>query len=236
MRFATTRWSMVLAARGEEAADARRALGELCEAYWYPLYTFVRGQGYKEDQAADLVQGFFAHLLEKEALAGVDSARGRFRSFLMACCSHYLRNQDDRDRAAKRGGRLSFVSIDRAEAEGRYRLEPSHAMTAEHLFERRWAMTVLERALERLEFEMVRSGRGRLYRAIRPILLGGEGRTSYAEIAAELGLSEEAARAAAHRLRKMYREILRDEVGRTVAGDAEIGDEIRDLFAALGGD
>jgi RNA polymerase sigma-70 factor (ECF subfamily) len=234
-RFATTRWGLVLAARGGTDPDSRAALAALCELYWYPLYAFVRRQGYDEHEACDLVQGYFARLLEKADLDAVDPGRGAFRSFLVASLRHYLANDRDRRRAAKRGGGRAAVPIDRAEAEGRYAVEPAHDLTAERLFERRWALTLLGHALERLEFEMARSGRAKLFDALRPALAGTGDRLPYAELAATLGLTAEAARAAAHRLRARYRAILREEVGRTLADDDAIDDEIRSLFAALRG-
>jgi RNA polymerase sigma-70 factor (ECF subfamily) len=233
-RFATTRWGLVLAARGGGDPASRAALEALCALYWYPLYAFVRRKGHDEHEASDLVQGYFARLLEKSDLDAVDPARGKFRSFLLASLGHYLANEHDRRRAARRGGGRRAVSIDRAEAEGRYAVEPAHDLTPERLFERRWALTLLGHALERLEFEMARAGKSRLFAALRPALTAGGERLPYAEVAAELGLTEPAARAAAHRLRGRYRAILREEVGRTVADAAGIDDEIRALFAALG--
>jgi RNA polymerase sigma-70 factor (ECF subfamily) len=235
-RFETTRWGLVLAARGG-TPEAREALAELCGLYWYPLYAFVRRKGRDEHEAGDLVQGFFARLLEKEDIAAADPARGKFRSFLMAACAHYTANRDDHERAAKRGGGRPVVAIDRGEAEGRYAQEPAHEMTAERLFERRWALTLLGRVLERLEFDMARSGKSRQFEALRPALLGEGDRLPFAEVAGVLGITEEAARAAAHRLRKRYREILREEVARTVGdGDeGEVEEELRALFETLAG-
>jgi DNA-directed RNA polymerase specialized sigma24 family protein len=233
-RFQTTRWSMVLSARDAEATGAREALSALCETYWYPLYAFVRRKGYDEEAAQDQVQGFFARLLEKGDLAAVERGKGKFRSFLMAACSHYLANQADHDRAKKRGGGRPPVSIDRLAAEGRYGCEPSHGLTAERLFERQWALTLLDKVLETLAAEMGRAGKARQFEALRPSLLGGATRTPYGKIAAELNITEEAARAAALRLRRQYREILREEVARTLDDPADLEDEIRSLFASLG--
>jgi RNA polymerase sigma-70 factor (ECF subfamily) len=234
-RFRTTRWSLLLAARGNDAKAADEALATLCGAYWYPLYAFVRRRGYDADAAQDLVQGFFARLIEKGDLAAVDRHKGRFRSFLMAACAHYLANQADHDRARKRGGGRAPVSIDRLRAEGRYGGEPASDLTAERLFERQWALTLLDLVLGRLESEMDRAGKSAQFAALRPALLGAAERAPYSRIAAELGVTEEAARAAATRLRRRYREILRDEVSRTVDDPADVDAEIRALFAALGG-
>ncbi len=232
--FQTTHWSLILAARGGEAAAAREALAALCGIYWYPLYAFVRRNGYDADTAQDHVQGFFARLLEKGDLASVDRGKGKFRSFLMAACTHYLANQNDQRRAKKRGGGKVVISIDRLTAEGRYGREPAHQMTAERLFEKHWALTLLDHVIGRLEAEMMQAGKSRQFDALRPALLGGASRTPFARIAAELGLSEEAARAAAHRLRRRYRDLLREEVTRTVDDPADVDEEIAALFSALG--
>lgn len=234
-RFATTRWGLVLAARGGGNPEARDALAELCSLYWYPLYAFVRRKGYNEHDAADLVQGFLTRLMEKDDLAKIDPQRGRFRSFLMASCSHYLANRSDHEKALKRGGGRRGLSFDRVDAEGRYAVEPHHELTAERLFQRQWALTLLARVLERLEFDMARTGKSRLLEVLRPALLGEGHRLPYASAARELGLTEEAARAAAHRIRKRYRELLREEVGRTVEDETAVDDEIRSLFAGLAG-
>ena len=235
-RFRTTRWSVVLAARGGEGREAREALADLCGAYWYPLYAFVRRKGHDAEEAMDLVQGFFARLLEKGDLAAVERGKGKFRSFLMASCGHYLANQADRERARKRGGGRSPISIDQWKAEGRYGGEPVDVLTAERLFERRWALTLLDLVLGRLEGELAEGGKSRQFEALRPALLGTAGRASYARIGAELGVSEPAARAAAHRLRGRYRELLREEVARTLDDEGDVEAEIAELFAALGGE
>jgi RNA polymerase sigma factor (sigma-70 family) len=233
-RFPTTHWSRVVAAGARALPEARDALEELCRAYWYPLYAFVRRQGHGPEDAQDLVQGFFAALLENDGLSAVDRDKGRFRSFLIAACTHYLSNQIDRRKARKRGGGRLILSIDGLEAEGRYSSEPAHELTAERLYQRRWATTLLERVLATLEAEMHQAGKVRLFEALRPALLGEAERVPYARIAAELGLSEGAARAAAHRLRGRYRTLLHEEVARTVADSAEVAAEVHDLFVALG--
>jgi RNA polymerase sigma-70 factor (ECF subfamily) len=233
-RFQTTRWSLIVAAREGDGDRAREALADLCSAYWYPLYAFIRRQGHDAETAQDLVQGFFARLLEKGDLAAVDRHKGRFRSFLMAACSHYLANQADHDRAQKRGGGRVPISIDRLRAEGRYHVEPACNLTAERLFERQWALALLDLVLGRLETDMGQAGKSRQFSALRPVLLGSAEKTPYARIAAELGLTEEAARAAATRLRRRYREILREEVARTVDDATDVDAEIHSLFAALG--
>ncbi len=230
--FQTTRWSLVAAARGRDAA-AREALAALCEAYWYPLYAFIRRKGYDANDALDLVQGFFARLLEKDDLASVDRSKGRLRSFLMAACTHYLANRADQSRAAKRGGGQTRISIDAAVAEGRYGLEPSHEQTPERLFEQRWATTLLDLVAARLESEMTAAGKVRQFAILRPVLSAGRAPTPYAQIAALLGVSSDAARAAAHRLRGRFRELIRAEIARTLDDPSEVEDEICALFAAL---
>ncbi len=233
-QFQTTRWSMVLSARDGAAAEGRAALEALCATYWFPLYAFVRRKGYDVDAAQDLVQGFFARLLEKGDLAAVERSKGKFRSFLMAACTHYLTNQANQDRARKRGGGRLPISIDALAAEGRYGCEPAHTLTAERLFERQWALTLLNRVLESLAAEMARVGKTRQFEALRPALLGAAERTSYSNIAAGLGIKEDAARAAAHRLRRRYRELLREEAAQTLDDAADVDEEIRSLFALLG--
>ncbi|WP_406698331.1 ECF-type sigma factor [Singulisphaera sp. Ch08] len=234
-RFHTTRWSLILAARDRGQGGAHEALAALCETYWYPLYAFVRSRGHDAESAQDLVQGFFTRLLERGDLATVDPGKGKFRSFLMAACSHYLANQADHDRAKKRGGGRPLISIDRLKAEGRYGLEPVDLLTAERLFERQWALILLEQVLGQLEAEMVRSGKARQFEVLRPVLLGSALRVPYAEVAAALGVSEQAARASAQRLRRRYRVLLRGEVARTLDDPSEVDEEILALFAALGG-
>ena len=216
------------------ARKRRRRWPRFAAAYWYPLYAFVRRKGHDPEAAQDLVQGFFARLLERKDLVSVDRGKGKFRSFLMAACTHYLANQMDYEKAAKRGGRMTAISIDALTAEGRYGCEPAHQLTAERLFEKQWALTLLERVIERLEAEMTRAGKSRQFAALKPALLGGAERAPFAKIAGELGLSEDAACAAAHRLRRRYRELLRDEVALTVDDGALVEDEIAALFSALG--
>jgi RNA polymerase sigma factor (sigma-70 family) len=232
--FPSTHWSRVLAAGNPSAPEARAALAALCAAYWYPLYAFVRRRGHEPEEAEDLVQGFFTALMENDGLATIDRTKGRFRSFLVAACTHFLANRRDYERTLKRGGGRSIVPLDRLQAEERYGREPAHEMTAERLFERRWATTLLDHVLARLEAELSVAGKTRLFEALRATLLGGSEKQSYAEVAAALGCSEGAARGAAHRLRARYRALLREEIARTVDGSSTIEDEIRDLFTTFG--
>jgi RNA polymerase sigma-70 factor (ECF subfamily) len=231
-RFATTRWSLVVAAADTSSPQARDALTALCAAYWYPLYAFIRRQGYDAAEAEDLTQGFFTRLLEKDDLVDVDRRKGRFRSFLLASCKHFLANERDRARALKRGGGRKLFAIDSHDAEGRYSREPAHVETPERLFDRRWALTLLDLVLDRLGDEMNRARKGPLFDRLKAALLG-EQSASYARLAEELTMTEGAVRVAVHRLRGRYRELLREEIGQTVDDPAAVDDEIRDLFAAI---
>lgn len=228
--FATTRWSMILAAGGD-AVGAHAALSHLCEAYWYPLYAFIRRQGHRSDEAQDLTQEFLARLLAKGWLGGVDRDRGRFRAWLLVSVKHFLANEWDRAHAVKRGGRVMLVSFDEVAAEERYLAEPSDSEDPARLFDRRWAFTLLDRVLHRLSEEMATAGKLEIFEALKGVLTGGKAR--YAEIAIALQMSESAVKAAAHRLRERYRAILRAEIADTVSTSAEIDEELRHLFAAL---
>ena len=231
--FATTHWSVVLAAGRNGSAQAQEALEKLCRVYWYPLYTFVRRSGLAPPDAQDLTQGFFLQLLKKKYLDSVDPQKGKFRSFLLASLKHYLANERDRAQAQKRGGDVALVSMDEQDAEGRYRLEPADEMTPEKLYERRWALTVIERTLARLREEYAALGREKLFEELKGHLTGEEGGPSYSEIGRHLGMTEGAVKVAAHRLRRDFREILRAEIADTVSSPGEIEEEIRHLFHAL---
>ncbi len=211
-RFETTDWGLIAIARGGDSPPARRALADLCSSYWYPLYAYIRRLGYPADRAEDLTQGFFAGLLGSDFLDAISPEKGSFRAFLLASLKNYLSNQRDRDVARKRGGGCVTMSIDLPEAEGRYSCEPSHELTAERLFERRWALTLLGRVLERLGIEMVRAGKGPLFDRLRPALLG-EGKVApYRRVAEELTMTEDAVKMAALRLRRRFRELVWQEV------------------------
>jgi RNA polymerase sigma-70 factor (ECF subfamily) len=230
--FATTRWSLIVAARGK-SPDAREALAELCRLYWYPLYAYIRRCGHDPNEAEDLTQEFFAKLLERDDLAELDPDRGRFRSFLLAACRHFLSNQRDRAQTMKRGGDRRHSSLDFADADRRYTAEPSHEQTPERLFDRRWALTLLDHVMQRLRQHYEIANQLALFERLKGSLAGEAG-SSYAEAATALGMNEGAVKVAAHRLRKRYRELLRDEIGQTVEDPAAVDDEIRDLFLALG--
>lgn len=232
--FATTHWTMIVTAGRDASPEARRAMGSLCEAYWYPVYAFIRRQCGDADEAVDLTQGFFTRLLEKRHLAGLERGRGKFRWWLLLAVKHYLANERDRARAAKRGGGRRPVSIDADDAESRYRLEPSHGVTPERIFERRWALALLERVLSNLQQECLAEGKGRLFDALKESLGGGGHEGRYAQVAAELQMGEGAVRTAAHRLRRRYRELLRHEIAQTVETAEQVDEEIQFLFEAVG--
>ena len=229
--FAPTRWSLIAAARDGGTPEARQALAQLCEGYWYPLYAYIRRRGHPPEQAQDLTQEFFARLLERDWLGAADPAKGRFRAFLLACCKNFLANEHDHAGAQKRGGGQPPLSLDGAE--GRYRSEASHDVTPEKLFERRWALTLLDRVLDRLRAEFARRGKEALFLRLRPYLVGDRG-APQRQAAAELGLSVGALKVTVHRMRQRYRELLREEIGQTFGEPYQIDEEIRQLFTAVG--
>jgi RNA polymerase sigma-70 factor (ECF subfamily) len=229
--FATTRWSLIVAAQQPAEAAARDALADLCQLYWYPLYAYIRRRGHDASAAEDLTQAFFTHLLEKHALASVSPERGRFRAFLLASCQHFLANERVRSNALKRGGGR-VLSLDLSNADGRYRLEPDHEETPERLFQRQWALSLLGQTLALLRAEYEADGKANLFEALKDRLTGA-GTRLYAELAGELGLTQSAIKSAVHRLRKRYGELLRAQIRETVTTEAEIDEEVRALFAAL---
>ena len=232
--FASTQWSVVLLAGGErDAPDVQEALTRLCSVYWYPLYVFIRRQGHSADDAEDLVQEFFARFLEKDFLGAVDKNRGRFRTFLLACCQHFLANQRDFDRSQKRGGGRTTISLDFLAAAERYHREPASGETAETLYLRRWAITLLDQVLADLQRQYQAEGKGELFDHLKHVLLGVSEALSYARIGAALQMTEEAVRKAAQRLRQRYRIVLHECIADTVDQPERVEEEIRDLFAAL---
>ena len=231
-RFATTHWSMVVSAGCSPSPEAGRALATLCENYWFPLYAFVRRAGHSAEDARDLTQEFFARLLAQRFLTKVDRRKGKFRSFLLAALKHFLADEWDHAHAQKRGGTQTVISFDGLDAETRYRLEPAQGLTPEKMFEKQWALSLLEQVLSRLDAEMAADGKVALFEALKDALTGVRS-TTYAAIGAELGMTEGAVKVAAHRLRRRYRDLLRKEIGQTVASSDEIGDEIRYLLSCL---
>jgi RNA polymerase sigma-70 factor (ECF subfamily) len=232
--FAATRWTLVLAAaRGNVTPRAAEAMAELCRVYWYPLYAYVRRRGHDTHEAEDLTQEFFLRLLAKNYLTGIDREKGKFRAFLLAAFKHFLANEWDRSQAKKRGGGKTPLPISAADAENRYRLEPWHDLTPEKLFERRWALTVLDNVLVRLQLALAFEGKQSVFDRLKPFLTGGREPGGYTSAAAELGMTEGAVKTAVHRLRRRYRQLLRDEIAQTVAGPEEIDDEIQHLLSCL---
>jgi RNA polymerase sigma factor (sigma-70 family) len=232
-QFATTHWSLVLAAKERDSPAAAGALEELCSTYWPPLYAFIRREGYAEAEAQDLTQGFFAQLLQKHHLGHLRHREGRFRSFLLTILKHFLADERDKERAQKRGGGRTFISLDAFTREDRQKFEPADSLTPEQIFERRWAQTVLERAAGRLRDEYAAAGDAELYEQLKDLDPGKRGDLTYAELGVPLRMSESAIKSAIHRLRRRHRQILREEIAHTVTQPDEIDDEVRHLIAVL---
>jgi len=230
-QFATTHWSVVLAAGDAHSPRSAQALETLCRTYWYPLYAYVRRRGHSPEEAEDLIQEFLVHLLATHALGTVHPAKGRFRSFLLASLNHFLANEWDKARAQKRGGGQMAISLDTAEA--RYRAEPGDDMSPERIFERHWAMALLAQVSVRLRENYQTAGNGPLFETLRIYLTGEKGLPSYQQTADQLGLSLEAVKKAVERLRRRYGELLREEIAHTVNDPAEVDEEIRHLRIVL---
>jgi len=233
--FVTTRWSVVLTAGRSDTTRAQEALSRLCETYWYPLYAFVRRRGHSPEDAQDLTQEFFARLLEHHWVGDADRAKGRFRTFLLTALSRFLANEWDRAQSQKRGGGVAALSLDATVAEERYQSEAAQTMAPDRLYDRQWAMTLLDRALNQLGQEHKQSGKAAEFGFLSRFLTAERGAIPYATVATQLGLSETAARQAVHRLRKRFREVFRDEIAQTVAAPEAVEEEIRHLLAALAG-
>jgi RNA polymerase sigma-70 factor (ECF subfamily) len=232
-RFATTRWSLVLRASGQTDAASAEALSSLCELYWYPIYAFIRRQGYSVHESADLAQEFFLRVLEKKYFQAVDPARGRFRGFLCASVRHFLSNERDRARSLKRGGARPPISLDVETAEGRYQLEPHDDLTPEKLFDRRWALILLDRALTRVRRDYAEANKAALFEQLKGFLTGDSAGTPYAEVAKAMGMSEGAIKVAVHRLRRHFRDVLVEQIAETVSDPADIDAEIAYLMDAV---
>ncbi|MGI9457913.1 MAG: RNA polymerase sigma factor [Aeoliella sp.] len=232
--FATTHWSVVLAAGDRNALAAQGALAALCEQYWYPLYVYVRRRVTNVEEAQDLTQAFFAHLIEKQVIARANRDRGRFRSFLLASLKNFLDNEWNKARAEKRGGGKPVLSLDFDSGESRYQIEPAHEMTPEKLYERRWVLTLIDQVLALLQMELADEGKAQHFKYFKKSLIGSATAAEYEFAAKELGITPAAAKQAAYRMRRRYRQLFRDEVARTVADDADVEDEIRRLLRAIG--
>jgi RNA polymerase sigma-70 factor (ECF subfamily) len=260
--FATTRWTVVLAAGQRRAPQADVALEELCRTYWFPLYAYVRRHGHSKEDAEDLTQAFFARFFVahqqrgavrhralptsgrdgcpqpsvthgKHFFDGLDRERGKFRAFLLASLKHFLANEWDKAQRQKRGGGLAPLSLDWQDADTRYRIDPADTLTPDKLYDRAWAVTLLERVITRLRDECVADNKAKLFEQLRPFLMLGKSAVPYPEVAASLGMNEGAVRTAVHRLRQRYRQLLRDEIAQTLADPAQVEEELRALFDAF---
>lgn len=232
-RFATTQWTMVLAAGKGESSQAEKALAALCQTYWYPLYAYIRRRGHSATEAEDLTQEYFFRLIEKEYLSSVEREKGRFRSFLLASLKHFLANEWDRAKAAKRGGGHPPLPLDVQTAETRYQREPATELTPDKLFDRQWVIALLSRVLERLRAEYAACGQTTPYEQLKPYLTMDQTAVSYPEAAARLKTTEGAVKTAVYRLRKRYRDFLRAEIAQTVSSPDQVEEEIQHLFAAF---
>lgn len=231
-QFTTTRWSVVLAAQDDATAEAEAALAELCKAYWYPLYAFIRRRGYDSHDAQDLTQEFFYRLLDRNYLSAVDHRKGRFRSFLLAALEHFLANEWRRSQTQKRGGGKPIISIDDT-AEERYMQEPSTELSPERIYEQRWALAFLDRVIRQLRQEFVSAGKESTFDAIKIFLTGERNCESHLALASRLGTTEAALKMSISRLRQRYGELLRAEIANLVARPEDIDDELRALLNAL---
>jgi len=229
--FPTTRWTLVIAAADPKRKESRSALVSLCESYWYPLYAYVRRRGYPADQAQDLTQEFFVRVLDGRYLDRADAEKGRFRAFILTSLKFFLADEADRNRAQKRGGG-HVLSLELSSGEERYQRDPSHNETPQRIFERRWALSMLDRVIDRLRAEFVQHGRLDHFNRLKIFLLD-QTETPYAALAREMGTSEGALKVAIHRLRKRYRDLFRQEIAETVADPADVESELRFLVAAL---
>jgi RNA polymerase sigma factor (sigma-70 family) len=233
--FATTRWTVVLAAGDPDAPQATVALEELCRTYWYPLYAYIRRRGHSREDAEDLTQAFFARLLEKNFLEGITSDKGKFRAFLLTAVKRFMANEWDRAHAEKRGGAAPTLSLDWQwqDADERYKIDPADNLSPDKLYDRAWAVTMLERVITRLRDESLAEGKSSQYEQLRPFLMVGKADIPFAQAAAALNMTEGAVRVAVHRLRRRYREVLRDEIAQTLSDPAQADEELQALFTAL---
>lgn len=231
--FATTHWSVVLAAGAGDDTAAREALAALCRSYWYPLYAYARRRGHLPHDAEDLIQGFFGQFLEHNWVARADQQRGRFRTLLLTALDRFLANEWDKIRAIKRGGHLRRVALEMDDAESRFSREPADPCTPEQQFERQWALTVLDRALAGLREEYAGRGQAATFDALKPTLLGSREAQPYASLAEALGVVQGSVKVMVSRLRERYRQRLLEEIAHTVASPDEVDSELRHLFRVL---
>jgi RNA polymerase sigma-70 factor (ECF subfamily) len=231
--FATTHWTVVLAAGRRHTPQADGALEELCRTYWFPLYAYVRRRGHTKEDAEDLVQAFFARFLEKNYLAGLSAERGRFRAFLLASLKHFLINQWKKSQRLKRGGGEVNLSLDWETADTKFQVASTSEPSPDQAFDREWALALLAKVIERLQTECAADGKGKLFAQLKNFLTAGKSETAQTEVAQALGMEEGSVRVAIHRLRKRYRALLRDEIAQTLADDSQVDAEMRALFGAF---
>lgn len=231
--FATTHWTVVLKAGQGTAPEAHAALEELCRTYWYPLYAYVRRHTPNHEDAQDLTQAFFARFLEKNYLEHLSSDKGRFRAFLLASLKHFLANEWDKSKRLKRGGGVANLPLDWQGADTRYVHEPADHLSPDKLYDRAWAVTLLENVITRLRTEAIEEGKGQLFDELKAFLMADKARVPYADAAAKVGVTESAIRVAVHRLRKRYRELLRREIQQTISNPAQVEEELQALFSAF---
>lgn len=231
--FATTHWSAVITAGRRSTPQSERALGELSSIYWYPLYAYVRRRGYSREDAEDLTQSFFARFLERNYLDGLSSEKGRFRAFLLASLKNFLANEWNKARRQKRGGQLSALSLDWRSADSRYQIDPADNLSPDRIYDREWALALLERVITRLRDECVADGKAQLFDELKPFLSVDKSEVPYPRAAANLGMAEGAVRVSVHRLRRRYRELLRGEVRQTLSDPAQLADEMQALLGAF---
>jgi RNA polymerase sigma-70 factor (ECF subfamily) len=230
---ATTHWSVVVSAGQSASPNSKRALEALCTTYWSPLYAYIRRRVADVDQAQDLTQAFIAELLEKNIVAAATPDRGRFRAYLITACKHFLSKEWAKSSAQKRGGGRPAIQLDFAAADSTLHIDPASGLTADQIYDRQWAMTLLNQILQRLEAEFDKAGKANQLEALKGFIIGEHSGTTYAQVAAELGMTEGAAKKAASRMRRRYRQLLRDEIAQTVTGPEQVDEEIRNLFGAL---
>jgi len=231
--FATTHWTVVLAAGKGHSPQSDHALEELCRMYWFPLYAYVRRRGHSKEDAEDLVQAFFARFLAKNYLDGLSVERGRFRAFLLSALKHFLANDWDKSQRQKRGGGAEHLSLDWQTADTKFQVAATAEPSPDKAFDREWALALLGKVIERLQAECVADGKGKLFEQLKVFLAAGKGESAQSDVAKALGMEEGAVRVAVHRLRKRYRVLLRDEIAHTLADPAMVDEEMRALFGAF---
>ena len=232
-QFAATSWTNVLAAQRSGSPEAAAALEKLCKAYWYPLYAYIRRKGYDRHKAQDLNQEFFYRLLKENYLGAVDRKRGKFRSFLLVALNHFLSNQRDHERAAKRGGGQPLISLDETDAENRYLLEPASDLSPEKIFERNWFLALFDQALTRLRDEHSKAGRGEVFEHLKPFIVEDAEPGDYNVVVERLQMKPNAVAVTVHRWRERYKKLVHEEIVRTVADPQEIDDELHRFFAVM---